>query len=257
MPLLLVTLDALDGALTPARRRLLATLTALWGAGFLVFCRDIGPGAGDNTFLQWFDFVADRLDRLPLLGADGWLLVWRCVIVAGAALLGVLLVRRKARRPMAAAALALCVLCYAGEWRINRWTYGVDAAAVQAASALNDQLKTLDGAVLFLPNGVRQRDSQLIDTYIDRDIYLCEYETLCAWGLLDDGVLDLTAEAPGPEYPGRPYTDLTGADWILVADGVPLDTTALEPTGIACPAGYTLWHNPDPARVAFTAQAGG
>ncbi len=257
VPLLLVTLDALDGALTPARRRLLATLTALWGAGFLVFCRDIGPGAGDNTFLQWFDFVADRLDRLPLLGADGWLLVWRCVIVAGAALLGVLLVRRKARRPLAAAALALCVLCYAGEWRINRWTYGVDAAAVQAASALNDQLKTLDGAVLFLPNGVRQRDSQLIDTYIDRDIYLCEYETLCAWGLLDDGVLDLTAEAPGPEYPGRPYTDLTGADWILVADGVPLDTAALEPTGIACPAGYTLWHNPDPARVAFTAQAGG
>ena len=141
-----------------------------------MLCRDIGPGAGDNTFLQWYDFVADRLDRLPLLGAGGWLLAWRCAVVAGAALLGVLLVRRKARRPLALAALALCALCYAGEWRINRWTYGVDAAAVQAASSLNESLKTLEGAVLFIPNGVRGRDSQLIDTYIDRDVYLCEYE---------------------------------------------------------------------------------
>ena len=258
VPLLLVTLDALDGALTPARRRLLAALTALWGAGFLLLCRDIGPGAGDNTFLQWYDFVADRLDRLPLLGAGGWLLAWRCAVVAGAALLGVLLVRRKARRPLALAALALCALCYAGEWRINRWTYGVDAAAVQAASSLNETLKTLEGAVLFIPNGVRGRDSQLIDTYIDRDVYLCEYETLCAWGLLDDGVLDLTAEAPGPEYPGRPYRDLTGADWVLAADGVPLDTAALEPTDAPCPTGYTLWHNPCRERVLFAdpAQAG-
>ena len=253
IPLLLVTLDALDGALTPLRRRLLAVLTALWGVGFVVFCRDIGPGAGDNTFLQWFDFVADRLDRLPVLGLNGWLLVWRAVIVAGTAVLGVALVRRKARRPLAAAALALCVLCYAGEWRINRWTYGVDKAAMQAASALNDSLKTLDGTVLFVPLGVRQRDSQLIDTYIDRDVYLCEYETMTAWGVLDDGVLDLAAEAPGPEYPGRPYTDLRGADWILAADGVPLDTTGLEPSGIACPAGYTLWHNPQPGQVRFTA----
>ena len=53
--------------------------------------------------------------RLPLLGAGGWLLAWRCAVVAGAALLGVLLVRRKARRPLALAALALCALCYAGE----------------------------------------------------------------------------------------------------------------------------------------------
>ena len=252
IPLLLVTMDALDGALTPLRRRLLAGLTALWGLGFLVFCRDIGPGAGDNTFLQWFDFVADRLDRLPVLGFSGWLLVWRAVIVAGTALLGVALVRRKARKPLAAAALVLCVLCYAGEWRINRWTYGVEESAVQAASALNDSLKTLEGTVLFIPDGVRQRDSQLIDTYVDRDVYLCEYETLAAGGLLDDGVLDLGTEKPGPEYPGRPYEDLTGADWILVSDGVPLDTAGLEPSGIQCPAGYTLWRNPHPDRVTFT-----
>ena len=64
-------------------------------------------------------------------------------------------------------------------------------------------------------------------------------------------MLDLAAEAPGPEYPGRPYEDLTGADWVLVSDGVPLDTAGLEPSGIACPAGYTLWRNPTPARVAF------
>ena len=251
IPLLLVTMDALDGALAPVRRRVLAVLTAVWGTGFLVFCRDIGPGAGDNTFLQWFDFVADRLDRLPGLGFDGWLLVWRIVIVLGAAVLGVVLVRRKARRGLAVAALALCVLCYAGEWRINRWAYGVEEETVQAASALNDSLKTLDGTVLFIPNGVRQRDSQLIDTYIDRDVYLCEYETLKASGFLEDGVLDLAAETPGPEYPGRPYEDLTGADWVLVSDGVPLDTAGLEPSGIACPAGYTLWRNPTPARVAF------
>lgn len=250
IPLLLTAMDALDH-LTPVRRRLLAGLTAVWGVGFLVFCRDIGPGAGDNTFLQWFDFVADRLDRLPVLSFSGWLLVWRVAIVAGAALLGLALVRRKARRGLAAAALALCVVCYAGEWRINRWAYGIDNSTMQAASDLNDSLKTLEGTVLFLPNGVRQRDSQLMDTYLDRDVYLCEYETLAAWGLLEDGVLDLETEAPGPEYPGRPYEDLTQADWILVADGVPLNTTGLEPTDIACPAGYTLWKNPHPTRVAF------
>lgn len=49
IPLLLVTMDALDH-LTPVRRRLLAGLTAVWGVGFVVFCRDIGAGAGDNTF---------------------------------------------------------------------------------------------------------------------------------------------------------------------------------------------------------------
>lgn len=251
MPLLLVTLNTLDEKLSTTRRRLLAVLTAAWGVGFIVLCRAIGAGAGDNTLLQWFDFVADRLDRLPVLGLNGWLLVWRCIIAAGAACIGVLLLRHKARRAMACGVLALCVLCYAGEWRINRWTYAVTPEAQQAASDLNGRLYGLDGTVLFIPNGIRQRDSQLIETYVDRDLYIIEYETLCRTGLLDDGVLDLTAEAPAPEYPGRPYEDLTHADWLLVSDNVPLDTTNLTPADIACPAGYTLWHNNEVTRVAF------
>lgn len=251
MPLLLVTLNTLDEKLSTTRRRLLAVLTAAWGVGFIVLCRAIGAGAGDNTLLQWFDFVADRLDRLPVLGLNGWLLVWRCIIAAGAACIGVLLLRHKARRAMACGVLALCVLCYAGEWRINRWTYAVTPEAQQAASDLNGRLHGLDGTVLFIPNGIRQRDSQLIETYVDRDLYIVEYETLCRTGLLDDDVLDLTAEALAPEYPGRPYEDLTHADWLLVSDDVPLDTTNLTPADIACPAGYTLWHNNEVTRVAF------
>lgn len=251
MPLLLVTLNTLDEKLSTTRRRLLAVLTAAWGVGFIVLCRAIGAGAGDNTLLQWFDFVADRLDRLPVLGLNSWLLVWRCFIAAGAACIGVLLLRHRARRAMACGVLALCVLCYAGEWRINRWTYAVTPEAQQAASDLNGRLHGLDGTVLFIPNGIRQRDSQLIETYVDRDLYIVEYETLCRTGLLDDGVLDLTAEAPAPEYPGRPYEDLTHADWLLVSDDVPLDTTNLTPADIACPAGYTLWHNNEVTRVAF------
>ena len=251
IPLLAVMLDTLDEPLTQMRRRVLAALTALWGVGFVLVCRAIGAGAGDNTLLQWFDFIADRLDRLPALGLNGWLAVWRVVIAAGAAVLGVLLVRRKYRHPLAVAALALCVLCYAGEWRINRWTYAIPAETAARASALNDALQSLDGTVLFLPNGIRQRDSQLIETYISRDFYIVEYETLQASGQLADGVLDLTAEAVGPEYPGRPYTDLTAADWLLVADGVPVDTTALEHSGIPCPDGYTLYRNPTPGLVAF------
>ena len=252
IPLLAVTLDTLDEALTPVRRRLLVALTALWGVGFVLFCRAIGAGAGDNTLLQWFDFVAERLDRLPVLRLTAWLAVWRAAIALGVAVLGVVLVRRKARRPLAAAALALCVLCYAGEWRIYRWTYEFPAETVQEASALNDALKALDGSILFLPCGVRQKDSRLIETYVDRDFYIVEYETLLSGGLLDDGVLDLTAEAPAPEYPGRPYTDLTAADWLLVADGVPVDTAALTPAAVPCPAGYTLYKNSTPQRVAFT-----
>ena len=251
IPLLAVMLDTLDEPLTQMRRRVLAALTALWGVGFVLVCRAIGAGAGDNTLLQWFDFIADRLDRLPALGLNGWLAVWRVVIAAGAAVLGVLLVRRKYLRPLAVAALALCVLCYAGEWRINRWTYAIPAETAARASVLNDTLQSLDGTVLFLPNGIRQRDSQLIETYISRDFYIVEYETLQASGQLADGVLDLTAEAVGPEYPGRPYTDLTAADWLLVADGVPVDTAALEHSGIPCPDGYTLYRNPTPGLVAF------
>ena len=60
MPLLLVTLNTLDEQLSAARRRVLAALTAVWGVGFIAFCRAIGAGAGDNTLLQWFDFVAPR-----------------------------------------------------------------------------------------------------------------------------------------------------------------------------------------------------
>ena len=47
------------------------------------------------------------------------------------------------------------------------------------------------------------------------------------------------------------HTDLTAADWLLVADGVPVDTTALEHSGIPCPDGYTLYRNPTPGLVAF------
>ena len=86
--------------------------------------------------------------------------------------------------PLAVAALALCVLCYAGEWRTNRWTYAIPAETAARASALNDALQSLDGTVLFLPNGIRQRDSQLIETYISRDFYIVEYETLQASGQL-------------------------------------------------------------------------
>ncbi len=251
IPLLAVTMDTLDEALTPARKRLLAALTALWGIGFIVVCRAIGAGAGDNTLLQWFDFVADRTDRLPGGSQTLWLAVWRVCIVLGAAVLGAVLVRHRGRRVLAAAALVLCTACYLGEWRINRWTYAIPAESAAGASALNESLAALDGKVLFLPCGVRQRDSQLIETYVARDVYIIEYETLLQSGALADGVLDLTAEAVGPEYPGRAYTDLDAADWVLAAEGVPLDTTTLEKADAVCPAGYVLYRNPDAQRVRF------
>ena len=251
IPLLAVTMDTLDEALTPARKRLLAALTALWGIGFIVVCRAIGAGAGDNTLLQWFDFVADRTDRLPGGSQTLWLAVWRVCIVLGVAVLGAVLVRHRGRRVLAAAALVLCAACYLGEWRINRWTYAIPAESAAGASALNESLAALDGKVLFLPCGVRQRDSQLIETYVARDVYIVEYETLLQSGVLADGVLDLTAEAVGPEYPGRAYTDLDAADWVLAAEGVPLDTTTLEKADAVCPAGYVLYRNPDAQRVRF------
>ena len=251
IPLLAVTMDTLDKALTPARKRLLAALTALWGIGFAVVCRAIGAGAGDNTLLQWFDFVADRTDRLPGGSQTLWLAAWRVCIVLGVAVLGAVLVRHRGRRGLAAAALVLCAACYLGEWRINRWTYAIPAESAADASALNESLAALDGRVLFLPYGVRQRDSQLIETYIARDVYIVEYETLLQSGALADGVLDLTAEAVGPEYPGRAYEDLTAADWVLAAEGVPLDTTTLEKADAVCPAGYVLYRNPDAQRVRF------
>lgn len=251
IPLLAVTMNTLDEALTPARKRLLAALTALWGIGFAVVCRAIGAGAGDNTLLQWFDFVADRTDRLPGGRQTLWLAVWRVCIVLGVAVLGAVLVRHRGRRVLAAAALVLCAACYLGEWRINRWTYAIPAESAAGASALNESLAALDGKVLFLPCGVRQRDSQLIETYVARDVYIVEYETLLQSGVLADGVLDLTAEAVGPEYPGRAYTDLDAADWVLAAEGVPLDTTTLEKADAVCPAGYVLYRNPDAQRVRF------
>lgn len=251
IPLLAVTMDTLDEALTPARKRLLAALAALWGIGFIVVCRAIGAGAGDNTLLQWFDFVADRTDRLPGGSQTLWLAVWRVCIVLGVAVLGAVLVRHRGRRVLAAAALVLCAACYLGEWRINRWTYAIPAESAAGASALNESLAALDGKVLFLPCGVRQRDSQLIETYVARDVYIVEYETLLHSGVLADGVLDLTAEAVGPEYPGRAYTDLDAADWVLAAEGVPLDTTTLEKADAVCPAGYVLYRNPDAQRVRF------
>ena len=51
--------------------------------------------------------------------------------------------------------------------------YEVPARTAQQASALNDALAELDGRVLFIPYGVRQRDSQLIETYVARDVYIC------------------------------------------------------------------------------------
>ena len=64
-------------------------------------------------------------------------------------------------------------------------------------------------------------------------------------------MLDLTAEAVGPEYPGRAYTDLDAADWVLAADGVPVDTSALEKADTVGPAGYVLYKNLDARCVRF------
>ena len=210
---------------------------------------DMGHVGRESIYISW-PLVKICL-ILNYLGQGAWLAVWRAVIAVGVAVLGVLLVRRRGRRVLAGAALVLCVLCYAGEWRINRWTYEVPARTAQQASALNDALAELDGRVLFIPYGVRQRDSQLIETYVARDVYIVEYETLLQNGALADGVLDLTAEAVGPEYPGRAYTDLDAADWVLAADGVPVDTTTLEKADAACPAGYVLYRNLDTQRVRF------
>ena len=70
-------------------------------------------------------------------------------------------------------------------------------------------------------------------------------------GALADDVLDLTTESVAPEYPGKAYTDLTEADWLLIADGVPVDTEALEPADVPCPTGYVLYRNLDVQRVKF------
>lgn len=95
---------------------------------------------------------------------------------------------------------------------------------MQAASDLNDSLHELDGTVLFIPYGIRQRNSQLIETYVDRDFYIAEYETLVQTGLLDDGVLDLTTEAPAPEYPGQPtpiWPKLIGCWYLTMYHWIP------------------------------------
>ena len=46
---------------------------------------------------------------------------------------------------------ALCQLARRRAARINRWTYGIDADAMQAASGLNESLQELNGTVLFIP----------------------------------------------------------------------------------------------------------
>ena len=160
-----------------------------------------------TTKRQLKKMIYGQANRLSLIGIPIGLVIGY--------LLGAVLVRHRGRRGLAAAALVLCAACYLGEWRINRWTYAIPAESAADASALNESLAALDGTVLFLPYGVRQRDSQLIETYIARDVYIVEYETLLQSGALADGVLDLTAEAVGPEYPGRAYEDLTAADWVL------------------------------------------
>ena len=50
-------------------------------------------------------------------------------------------------------------------------------------------------------------------------------------------------------YLGFEFVD--AADWVLAADGVPVDTSALEKADAACPAGYVLYRNLDAQRVRF------
>lgn len=264
LPLLMALFNTLGSGLSAARRRLALALTAVWGVGFVVLCTTIGAGAGDNTFLQWFDFVTDRLDRLPLLPAAAWGVVWRVVVAAGAVLLSAALLRLAAPQTgkttgktlpaLAAVTLAVGLFCNASEQRINRWTYQTDAGQIAAASILDSEIADLakTGNLLFIANGVRGNDSRLIDTYIQAPLYLCEYTELQAGGQLADGILDLTTETITPEYPGKPYTGLHAADYLLVADGVPVDESTLTPANAVTPAGYTLYKNSTPGQVRFT-----
>lgn len=187
-----------------------------------------------------------------MLGQGAWLAVWRAVIAVGVAVLGVLLVQPQG--PPRAGRCGAGALRAVLRGRVAHQSAGRMRSPPGPHSGvrpLNDALAELDGRVLFIPYGVRQRDSQLIETYVARDVYIVEYETLLQSGALADGVLDLTAEAVGPEYPGRAYTDLDAADWVLAADGVPVDTSALEKADAACPAGYVLYRNLDAQRVRF------
>lgn len=251
VPLLLCNIQALRKRESTVQRRVVWAGTAVFGVLFVAVCHYIGPGSNDNTFLQWYDFVTDRLNRLPVLPESVWLLLFRLGIVAGLAALCCLVLRRRALPVLAAGLVAVQLFCYWSERRINLWTYAIAPETARAADALNETLHTLPGNILFVPYGVRQKDSQLIDSYIDRDVYLCEFETMQQRGFLEDGVLDLATEHPVPEFPNRPYEDLREVQWLLLADGVAPAPGTAAPVDAATPAGYTLYQNLDPARVAL------
>lgn len=253
MPLLLVMLQTLEEKLPTIRKRVLAGLELLWAVLFVAVCREIGAGGADSTLLSWFDFVSSRLDRLPVLPNAVWQTLWRCASAAAFLVLTWLVFRRRRYldRLLVVGLLCTFVFCYAMEWRGNYWMYLVTEQQRHEASELNETLKMLEGSILFIPDGIRQRDSELIETYVDRPLYICEYEQMVNMGVLEDQILELSEEAIGPEFPGRVYSDLTGADWVLATDTVPLDTETLEPSGVDCPQGYTLYRNLTPSRLTF------
>lgn len=227
------------------RNRLWQIVIYLFSTVFIL----VGAGGGsylvDNTMLVYYEFF------VRFIGKANWIqfvvrVLMVVVLIFGAQLL--LKNRERFIKMFVVTFLCINLINSAAGYAASIYRYSVTREQRAQAAQADVYLQNLDGTILLVSDGGwESEDSRLFDTYINRDFYVTELD------LLQDSVIDLSAERIPCSFPYETYRELTSVDYLIVkADyGICFQEDSVEELPDFPMTGYRLYRNRDGGRIGF------
>ena len=217
---------------------------------FLAFIPMIGRvGAGapvDNQSLQYYNYLIDRINRFT--GHEYGLLIIKCSIAILIVIWWLWTIKAKESSKIGFIILFICIglgnnwITYCNLHKL----YSISKNEQYEMEQFAEQIRSLSGNILHIsPHGL-EHDNRMIDTYIDRDIYVTCLEDSKMEEVCQDGVIDLEHEMVYSEFPGIGYSDLKQVNYIVADDSITLKNVQKVDGQWA---GLNLYVNLDPDKI--------
>lgn len=205
----------------------------------------------DQQSLLYYNFIIDRVNAVLGSGAIIGERVVKILLLGFMVTGGVFLFRRSYKDFLGFfLSTFLCVNIIninLGFYAI-RTEYGISKKVQKEMAILSEILNKLEGNILVIsPRGL-EKDNRLIDTYIDRPLYITSIEYSEMDAAIQDGIIDLENEKVFVEWPWGYYKNLTTIDYILAEKDIQLDNVKKIGEGVVgCE--YVLYKNSFPEKV--------
>ena len=238
-------------AFSRTRKKVLLAAIVLFTMVFVILGAGGGSSLVDNNMLVYYEFFARficKSDKVLLFVR----LLMAMVLAAGCWMLW----KNKDTFLKWFAVLFIMVnfISSAAGYFASVYRYAVDEKLRTQTAQANAFLQTLEGNILFITDdGWESEDSRLFDTYVDRDFYVAEIDTIAADGFLKDAVLDLKTAAIRCNFPYKYYDDLSQVDYLVVKTdyGIGFWQETVEKVAEFPLEGYTLYKNRKPDEIWF------